>query len=124
MKKNKLFCYLLAAMLTGFYACNKNANFNPQGGQLPTHYIQIKDSSFTPSSITEANGSSFTFLNQSTIPHTIMSDDTFTLKSVLILPDSFYFFKPDTATIVPTQIYIPYHCIEHPSARGVIILNP
>lgn len=124
MKNKILFLLLTGAVLLGIYACNKNTNFNPQGGQLPTHYIQILDSSFSPATMTQANGANFTFLNGTHNSHTIVSDDTFTIKAKLIAPDSFYFFKPDTATATPQPIYIPYHCVEHPTARGVIILNP
>ena len=124
MKKNRLFYFILATMVVAVYACNKNDTFNPQGGLLPTHYIEIEDSSFTPNMVTEANGSSFTFLNHTGVAHSIMSDDTFTLFKVTIQPDSFYYFRPDTTTATPVPIHIPYHCIEHPAARGVIILNP
>ncbi len=122
MKKSRLFFLLAIAAIGGFYACNKDNKFNPQGGDLPTHYIEVQDSGFTPNMATEANGSSFTFLNHTTGIHTIMSDDTFTIKHTTLLPDSFLFFKPDT--VIASQLYIPYHCVEHPTARGVIILNP
>ena len=115
---------LLGLVVIGVYGCDKDPGDNVGGGDLPTHYIEIGDSSFAPSMATEANGSSFTFLNHTNVAHSIMSDDTFTLAKVTIQPDSFYYFKPDTATATPVQIYIPYHCIEHPTARGVIILNP
>ncbi len=124
MKKNRLFYFILAMIVVAVYACNKDNTYNPQGGQLPTHYIEIGDSSFTPNIVTEANGSSFTFLNHSGIAHSIVSDDTFTMAKVTIQPDSFYYFKPDTTAATPIQIQIPYHCVEHPTARGVIILNP
>lgn len=115
---------LFAMMIAGLYACNKNEDFTPSGGLLPTNYIRILDSSFNPSLLIVANGNSFTFLNGTTVAHTIVSDDTTTLRAVLINPDSSYYFKPDTATILPVQINIPYHCVEHPSARGIIILTP
>ena len=106
------------------FGCNKDSNFTPAGGLLPTHYITINDNSFTPSTLTVANGASITFLNSTTHDHTIVSDDTTTLRAILIKPDSFYYFKPDTATATPVQIYIPYHCVETPTTRGTIILNP
>jgi len=124
MKKNKLLFCLLALLLAGFYACEKdNEGFNTPGGLLPTKYINIKDSGFSPATITVANGNSFTFLNGTGTTHTLVSDDSTTLISIPIAPDSSYFFKPDTTTTLPVDIYIPYHCVQHPSARGTIILT-
>ena len=124
LKKIKLSYLVTCFLLTCLYACNKeNNNFEPAGGLLPTNYITVKDNSFSPATLTVANGSSITFLNSTTTGHSIMSDDSVTIPSVLIAPDSSYFFKPDTATTSPVPIYIRYHCIEHPSARGTIILN-
>jgi plastocyanin len=124
MKRYRLVYCLLVLTLLGFYSCDKeNDGFNTPGGLLPTKYITIEDSTFSPSTITVANGNSFTFLNSTGVAHTLMSDDSTTLASITIAPDSSYFFKPDTATTVPVDIYIPYHCVQHPSARGVIILT-
>jgi hypothetical protein len=124
MKKNMLFIFLFCVTVIGFYACSKDSGFNPQGGELPTHYIQFKDSIFDPSTITESNGANFTFLNTTTSPITIVSEDTVFFKPVTIGPNLSYFFKPDTVSTPAAQVFIPYHCVEHPSARGVIILNP
>ena len=106
------------------YACTKDTGFDPQGGELPTKYINFKDTGFAPSSLIAANGSNFTFLNSTDNPITIVGDDTSILKSVTIGPRLSYFFKPDTVPVVPAQIYIFYHCIEFPTARGLITLNP
>lgn len=124
MVKNRLSLLLGLIMIIGIYACSKDTGYNTGGGELPTHYIKFKDSSFTPHTLTEANGASFTFLNNSDQTITLVGDDTTILKSVTIDPSKSYFFKPDTIPAVPAQILIPYHCVEHPSARGTIILNP
>ena len=110
--------------MIGIYACNKDTGYNTGGGELPTHYINFQDSVFAPHTLTEANGANFTFLNSSDQTITIVGDDTTILKSVTINPSRSYFFKPDTVPVVPAQIIIPYHCVEHPSATGTIILNP
>ncbi|MFT3909877.1 MAG: hypothetical protein QM737_10660 [Ferruginibacter sp.] len=123
MKKNMLLILLSGLVIMAFYACDKE-NFNPQGGELPTHYIRFDSGHFNPNHLSEANGSNFTFLNMTTSPITITGDDTSILKTVLIAPNSYYFFKPDTIPATPVQITIPYHCVETPTARGVIILNP
>lgn len=123
MKKNKLILWLLL-VAAGLYACDKNKNFEAQGGELPTHYIEFKDSAFTPRTTSVANGSNFTFLNNTPATITIVGDDTTILKSVSIGSHLSYFFKPDTIPATPIPIYIPFHCVEYPSARGLIILNP
>ncbi|MEO6288558.1 MAG: hypothetical protein ABIO76_01485 [Ginsengibacter sp.] len=122
MKKNILLV-LVGSIILCFYSCDKS-NFDSQGGELPTNYITFRDSMFSPQTLEAANGSSFTFLNQTANPITIAGDDTTLLKSVVIDANSFYFFKPDTIPVVPANINIPYHCVEITSARGTIILRP
>ncbi len=123
MNKKRLYS-VLGLVIIGIYAC-KNEAFNPQGGELPTHYIQFTDTSgFSPRTTAEANGSNFTFLNSTDHAITLKGDDTTILKSVVIGPHLSYFFKPDTVPTTPAQIYIPYHCVETPTATGMIILNP
>ena len=123
MGKSRLFL-LLGLVVIGVYGCDKDPGDNVGGGDLPTHYIEFKDSAFTPRTNAQANGSSFTFLNNTEATITVVGDDTTILKSVTIESHKSYFFKPDTIPPSPIQIYIPYHCVEHPSARGLIILNP
>jgi len=125
MKKIR-FNYLLlsALLLTGIYSCTKTADdFDAQGGLLPTHYINIMDSSFSPSILTVAAGSSITFLNKTTNNHTMVSADSSTILSPAIAPNSFFYVKPDTLSGTQS-VYIYYHCKEHPAVTGTIILRP
>ena len=121
----KYFFVIVVCALTGvgIYSCNKENIVNPTGGQLPTTYITIRDSAFEPAIVTKANGSSFTFLNNSSTDHTLISDDSLLIRSGLIKPDSFYYVKPDTSLGL-LQVEINYHCIQHPTKRGKIILTP
>lgn len=123
MAKNKLFL-LLGLVTIGVYSCDKNRGDNVGGGELPTHYIEFRDSAFDPHTTAQANGSNFTFLNNTENTITVVGDDTTLLKSVTLGPHLSYFFKPDTIPPTPIPVYIPFHCVEHPSARGLIILNP
>ena len=120
MKKYRvLWVIIIVVAGIGFYSCNKSETaFNAQGGLLPTNYIQIKDSGFSPDAITVVSGSSITFINKTAIAHQLVTDDTLTFKSKLLPTDSSFFFKKDTFGT------FPYHCINHPSARGVIIITP
>ncbi len=125
MKKYRLIYLLLTAwFFTGIYSCAKTSeNSSAQGGLLPTNYISIHDSSFTPSVLTVANGSSITFLNKTSIGHTVVSADSSTIVSPVIASSGSYYVKPDTiAGSAPVNIY--YHCKEHPNATGTIILRP
>jgi len=123
MKKIRLNYLLLTGLvLAGFCSCSKDEDFDAQGGQLPTHYINIMDSSFSPAVLTVAYGSSVTFLNKTTNGHTIVSEDSAAIVSPLIAPDLSYYVKPDTSS-ASAQIIVNYHCKEHPLVTGTIILT-
>ena len=125
MKKIRLKHLLLSGLLlTGLYSCSKDEeDFGAQGELLPTHYISILDSSFSPSLLTVAAGSSITFLNKTTVNHTMISDDSSTILSPAIAPNSFFYVKPDTLAGA-FAVHINYHCKEHPAVKGEIILLP
>ena len=125
MKKIRLKHLLLTGMvLTALYSCSKDEeDFGAQGGLLPTHYIDIRDSSFSPSLLTVAAGSSITFLNKTTISHTMVSDDSSTILSPAIAPSTSFYVKPDTLN-GSLSVYINYHCKEHPTVKGTVILLP
>jgi len=111
--------YIAGCLLLFFFtACDNSGMPAPAGGDLPTNYIMVKDSRVSPSILTVVSGSSVTFVNNTAITHTIMTDDTSTIKMVSIAPGTSYFFKKDTSGM------FPYHCTLHPSAVGVIILTP
>lgn len=125
MKKITLKHLLLTGLLlAGLYSCSKDEiDYGAQGGLLPTHYISILDSSFSPSLLTVAAGSSITFLNKTTVSHSIVSEDSSTIVSPSIAPNLSYYVKPDTLSgSLAVRIY--YHCKEHPAVKGTIILLP
>lgn len=112
--------FLIGSLLIGLlFSCSKSTdNSNIKGGTIPTHYIKILNDSFSPQQLTVAVGSSITFVNNTDVVHTIVSDDSATILSPGILPATSYFFKKDTVAV------IPYHCKEHQNIRGVITLRP
>ncbi len=111
--------FLCLFVLFIFSSCEKtHHSYTSAGGQLPGHNIVIKDSSFFPASLTVVAGSTISFLNQTGSPHTIMSDDSIAIKPIVIAPGSYYTFKSAYSGIVP------FHCADHPSARGVLIISP
>jgi len=120
MRKIRLNTLLLTGVLfTALYSCTKTADdFTGQGGSLPTHYITIKDSSFSPAILTVATGSSITFVNDTDFEHSIVSDDSATILSGSIAHKTSFFFKKDTIGT------FTYHCGLHPTVKGTIILRP
>jgi hypothetical protein len=88
------------------------------GGLIPTNYIALRDSSFTPATLTVVSGSSITFLNQTPLPQHLMTDDSTTIRDTVILPNKFYFFKKDTSGS------FPYHVSDKPSIRGTFNITP
>lgn len=125
MRKLRVIYLMLTGLLIGnLFSCSKSEeDFGAQGGLLPTHYINIEDNSFSPSILSVANGSSITFLNKTTTSHTIVSADSSTILSPAIASGSYFYVKPDTlAGSLPVNIN--YHCKEHPTVTGTIILLP
>lgn len=111
--------YVFSLLISvGFISCEGNGMPEPAGGELPTNYVMFKDSSFTPGFLSVVSGSSVTFVNNTSIAHTVMSDDSNTVKLVSIPPGTSYFWKKDTSGT------FPYHCTLHPVARGTIELTP
>ncbi len=120
MRKNRFILLLVTAVLVAaLYSCTKSADdFTAEGGLLPTHYIIIKDSSFSPATLTVATGSSITFVNDTDFEHSIVSDDSSAILSGVIAHKTSFFYKKDTVGI------ITYHCGLHPTVKGTIILRP
>jgi plastocyanin len=100
-------------------ACNKsNEGFLPQGGQLPTRYVSIRDSAIVPNTLIIAVGNSITFLNQTNEIRSIVSDDNTTILTGAIEPGRSFFYKKDT-----TGTFL-IKCVENPALTGTIIITP
>lgn len=111
--------YLAAMLMITAASCNKsNSDFLPTGGQLPTRYMTLRDSAFTPSVLSIAVGNSITFLNQGSIPRSIVSDDNSTIVTGPIQPGGSFFYKKDTTGV------FGIHCVETPALRATIIITP
>lgn len=97
-------------------SCSKNTNANSYsgGGALPTNYISILDDGFSPASLRVSNGSSITFLNSTNQTHTLVSDDSLTLITTPIAPARSFAYQKYFVGI------INYHCVQHPTERGMI----
>ena len=106
-------------MAVFFSSCNKsNEGFIPQGGNLPTRYVTIRDTAITPFILTIATGNSITFLNQSNSVKSVVSQDSATILSGPIAPGSSYFWKKDTTGT------FDIHCNENQALRSTIVIVP
>ena len=116
MKKglNYLLVIVLGGLMIASCSKNENANSYAAGGGVPTNYISILDDGFSPAVLRVANGSSITFLNSSSNTHTLVSDDSTTLVTTPILPAKYFSYRKYFVGI------LNYHCVEHPSERGII----
>lgn len=109
--------YLLTVVF--FSSCNKsNEGWNPQGGQLPTRYVTIRDTAIIPNILTVSVGNSITFLNQTSTAKSVVSQDSATFLSGPIAPDSSYFWKKDTTGT------FDIHLTENPAIRSTIVIIP
>jgi hypothetical protein len=109
----------LILVIVAFVACNKEGDGVPeaQGGLLPTNYITINDSAFSPNNIVAVTGSSFTFVNQTTSTKGIYSVDSVVINKQGLLSNTSYFFKKDTVGT------IFYFMAGKPTVRGSITLT-
>ncbi len=93
-----------------------------QGGDLPTNYIILKDSAFSPANITAVNGNSFTFVNFSGATAGIYSSDSVLINKQGIAPNTSYFFKKDSA--ITSAYTINYRLAGKPNVAGSITITP
>jgi plastocyanin len=119
MKHTHYFITTLLMTALCFSACEKgHTGGNEQGGLLPTNYISIKDSSFSPELLTVVSGSSITFVNTTNIPQTIISTDSLIIPAAVIAANTSFFFKNDTIDAVM------YHFTDKPAIAGVVTFMP
>lgn len=117
--------FLSAVIVVGccmyLISCSKSATFDPQGGLLPSKYIFLRDSTYDPISLNIVSGGSIIFVNNTPLAHTLISDDSLTFKVEIPVGMSVY-VRPDT--LISAPLAVPYHCIQHPNARGLITILP
>ena len=119
MKRFPFFLLVLTAACSLFSACDEGfSEFTSQGGGLTTNYVYLLDGAMQPAYLKVASGSSITFVNNSSQPHTIIANDTITFKTNLILPAKSFLLIKDTFGV------FQYHCKEHPAVTGTIEYRP
>ena len=114
--KKSIFLIIIICILGG---CVKgHEGYDSAGGNLPSNFITIKATSFSPATLTISAGSTITFVNGDNAVHGIRTDDSTTINSNPIAPGFSYVFRKDTAGV------FNYHCSQHPSVKGTFILTP
>ena len=118
--KKILYFSLFFTAFNVFISCNKDGSGQPEpvGGALPTNYIIVNDSTFSPNSVPVVNGSSITFVNRSGTAKGIYSSDSIVINKQNILMNTSYFFKKDTVGT------INFKMAGKPSASGSITFTP
>ncbi len=116
-KRNLSFLFMASFLL--FSGCEKSTDDTKAvGGNLPTTYIIIKDSAFTPNQLSIVAGNNITFLNQTATAQTIISLDGITIPSTVIAAKESFVFKKDT-----TGTFF-YKNANQPNATGRFTLRP
>ena len=95
------------------------ANNNTQGGNVQTGNVSVSLSNFafSPATITITSGSTVTWTNLDSAPHTVTADDTSQFSSGTLAQGGTFvhtFDTPGTYT---------YHCSIHTSMKGTVIVQ-
>jgi len=119
MKQKLAFASTLLVTIFSIIGCERaHVGANTGGGLIPTNYIMIKDSSFSPANLSMVSGNSITFVNQSSIVQRLISDDSTTIRDTSIQPNKSYFWKKDTFGT------FNYHLVNKTTARGSLTITP
>ena len=114
-----IFFLILVFSAVVFFSCSKTSGtYDTTNGTVPAYDIQIRDNQFFPIVDSIAFGAYVRFVNVTGATHTLISDDTLSVKTPPILPASTYTFKINKLGT------FRYHCKEHPAVSGTIIMRP
>jgi len=117
-------CALILALASFSAGCTSSQGPAQPAGATPApataNTITIKDFAFSPAALTVKTGTTVTWVNDDSAPHTVVSDDgapvPFT-SAQLATGASFQ------QTFTQAGTY-PYHCSIHPSMKGTIVVEP
>jgi len=107
---------LAAAMCLLFAACSPDPGGPPDeaGAAAQNGAVQMADTAFTPASVTITTGSTVTWTNNDTVPHTVAFSDEGPQSSETIDPGGTF-----EATFAEAGSYA-YVCTLHPGMEGVV----
>jgi amicyanin len=113
---------VLACFFAGCYSTPAPAPSatTPGAPAAGTNAISIKNFAFSPATLTVKTGTTVTWTNDDSAPHTVVSDDgapvAFTSPS-LATGASYPFTFTQAGTYA-------YHCSIHPSMKGTVVVQP
>jgi len=117
MKHLKFIIIILSLIALSLSACAPSTN--TQLSACPNTII-IKDFAFSPANCTVKIGSSITFINEDSAPHTATA-----LFNAPVQFDTGELAAGQSASIsFDTAASIPFHCEIHPSMTGSIVVEP
>ena len=108
---------VLIAGLILFSGCVGNQPPGDTPASTPTNTINIKDFAFDPPTLTVKSGTTVTWTNQDSTPHTVTSDSGGEIASETLSKGQTYSHTFNTAGA------FTYHCGVHPSMKGTIIVQ-
>ena len=103
-------------------SCSKNSDYgtnpnNSGGNNMGDSSISISGFKFSPAPLRVKAGTTVTWTNKDSAPHTVTSDNGAFTSSGNLNQNNFYAFKFVTAGT------FPYHCSIHPSMTGSVIVT-
>lgn len=116
LKRNLIFIGLAAIVLliAGFIYHNRQVSNAPKAANT----VYIHNFSFNPQTLDVKSGTSVTWVNQDSIPHTVTASQSGgEAPSVVIQPGQSY-----TATFTAVTTYT-YHCNFHPTMTGTLSVS-
>jgi plastocyanin len=87
-----------------------------QGMTTTTTQVSIQDFFFSPANVSVQPGTTVTWVNEGSVPHTVTSDDGQFDSGVLMPGDSYTVMFKGQGTIT-------YHCAIHPSMTGSVTVG-
>ncbi|MFE0186784.1 cupredoxin family copper-binding protein [Streptomyces sp. NPDC059008] len=85
--------------------------------QAPANHVMIADFAFSPATLTVDKGTTVTWTNEDSAPHTVTSDGSGPLNSPTLDTGGSYTFTFNSAGTYN------YYCDIHPSMQGTVIVK-
>lgn len=118
MKKVFFGLFFALTIIFAFGASCSNNNSATTDETIATNTVEIKNSTFSPETVTITRGGVITWENKDAQDHQIVSDGNLEgfESGVISNGDNFSFTFNDTGSF-------PYHCELHPEMKGIIIVK-
>ena len=100
-------------------SCNKEKEITDlPGGNLPAKYIDIRDSTFSPASLTTVAGTTIVFVNNTSSTRNLVAHNCAVSDSMIVSAGTVCTLKKDI------DGNLEFHCTERPATIGSITFTP